>query len=88
MVIGRRARYLASPEAAADVIAGYAVSQRRLRARVPDRESGGQWSKGKCCETFNPLGPYLVPADEVDPQRLGLRSRVNGEPGRTPPPPT
>ena len=42
--------------------------------------SGGQWSKGKCAETFNPLGPWLVPADEVaDPQALGLRSFVNGE---------
>jgi 2-keto-4-pentenoate hydratase/2-oxohepta-3-ene-1,7-dioic acid hydratase in catechol pathway len=44
-------------------------------------ESGGQWSKGKCCETFNPLGPYLVPAAEVpDPQGLRLWSSVNGEP--------
>jgi 2-keto-4-pentenoate hydratase/2-oxohepta-3-ene-1,7-dioic acid hydratase in catechol pathway len=42
--------------------------------------SGGQWSKGKCCETFNPLGPALVSADEVDPRALGLRSFVNGEP--------
>lgn len=43
--------------------------------------SGGQWSKGKCCETFNPLGPWLVPAGQVpDPQRLWLRSWVNGVP--------
>ena len=43
-------------------------------------QSGGQWSKGKCCETFNPLGPWLVPAGELtDPQHLGLRSWVNDE---------
>jgi len=80
VVIGRRARYLASPEEAADVIAGYTVSHDVSERAFQTEVSGGQWSKGKCCETFNPLGPYLVPADEVDPQRLGLRSWVNGEP--------
>jgi 2-keto-4-pentenoate hydratase/2-oxohepta-3-ene-1,7-dioic acid hydratase in catechol pathway len=52
------------------------VSERAFQIEV----SGGQWSKGKCCETFNPLGPALVPADEVDPTNLNLRSWVNGEP--------
>jgi 2,4-didehydro-3-deoxy-L-rhamnonate hydrolase len=80
VVIGRRARYLESPAAAADVIAGYTVSHDVSERAFQLDVSGGQWSKGKCCETFNPLGPYLVPADEVDPQRLGLRSWVNGEP--------
>jgi 2-keto-4-pentenoate hydratase/2-oxohepta-3-ene-1,7-dioic acid hydratase in catechol pathway len=79
VVIGRRARYLESPEAAADVIAGYTVSHDVSERAFQTEVSGGQWSKGKSCETFNPLGPYLVPADEVDPQALGLRSRVNGE---------
>jgi hypothetical protein len=54
-------------------------------------EGGRPWlmSKGKSCETFNPLGPWLAAADEVpDPQRLGLRSWVNGEPGGTPRRPT
>src|SRR5262249_36151502 len=42
-------------------------------------ERGGQWDKGKSCETFNPLGPWLVTADEIpDPQDLGLRLWVNG----------
>jgi 2-keto-4-pentenoate hydratase/2-oxohepta-3-ene-1,7-dioic acid hydratase in catechol pathway len=42
-------------------------------------ERGGQWDKGKSCETFNPAGPYLVTPDEIeDPQRLGLRVWVNG----------
>jgi 2,4-didehydro-3-deoxy-L-rhamnonate hydrolase len=80
VVIGRQARYLDSPEAAAQVIAGYTVSndvsERAFQAEI----SGGQWSKGKCCETFNPMGPWLVPAGEIDPQRLRLRSFVNGEP--------
>jgi 2,4-didehydro-3-deoxy-L-rhamnonate hydrolase len=80
VVIGRRARYLESPEAAAEVIAGYTVSHDVSERAFQTEVSGGQWSKGKCCETFNPLGPYLVPADEVDPGRLGLRSWVNGEP--------
>jgi len=80
VVIGRRARYLASPEDALDVIAGYVVSNDVSEREYQIEVSGGQWSKGKCAETFNPLGPALVPADEVDPQALRLRSFVNGEP--------
>jgi 2,4-didehydro-3-deoxy-L-rhamnonate hydrolase len=80
VVIGRRTRYLDSPEEAFSHIAGYVlsndVSERALQIEV----SGGQWSKGKSCETFNPLGPWLVPAEDVgNPQGLGLRSWVNGE---------
>jgi len=83
VVIGRRARYLESAEEALACVAGYVLSN-----DVSEREyqldpgvSGGQWSKGKCAETFNPLGPWLVPAGDVaDPQALGLRSFVNGEP--------
>jgi len=79
VVIGKTARYLPSPEAARDVIAGYAVSNDVSERAFQIEVSGGQWSKGKCAETFNPLGPALVPADEVDPQSLRLRSFVNGE---------
>lgn len=80
VVIGRRARYLDSPAQARDHIAGYVlandVSERSFQLGRP----GGQWSKGKSCETFNPLGPWLVPAADVtDPQALRLRSAVNGE---------
>ena len=78
--LDRRARYLESPDAAAGVIAGYAVSHDVSERAFQTEVSGGQWSKGKSCETFNPLGPYLVPAYEIDPQRLGLRSWVNDEP--------
>lgn len=80
VVIGRTARYLSSPAAARDVIAGYTISNDVSERAFQLDVSGGQWSKGKCAETFNPLGPALVPADEVDPQALRLRSFVNDEP--------
>ncbi|ALX66124.1 fumarylacetoacetate hydrolase family protein [Microbacterium sp. XT11] len=80
VVIGRKARYLGSPDAARDVIAGYAISNDVSERAYQLDVSGGQWSKGKCSETFNPLGPVLVPADELDPQALRLRSFVNGQP--------
>jgi 2-keto-4-pentenoate hydratase/2-oxohepta-3-ene-1,7-dioic acid hydratase in catechol pathway len=81
VVIGTRARYLDSPDDAADVIAGYVlsndVSERTFQLEV----SGGQWSKGKSCESFNPLGPWLVTPDDLgDVQALRLTSSVNGEP--------
>lgn len=79
VVIGHTARYLGSPEDAAGVIAGYVVSHDVSERDYQLEQSGGQWSKGKCCEDFNPVGPSLVPADEVDPQALRLWSRVNGE---------
>jgi len=79
VVIGRTARYLDSPAAAADVIAGYAISN-DVSEREFQIERGGQWDKGKSCETFNPFGPWIATADEVgDPQALGLRLSVNGE---------
>lgn len=79
VVIGRTARYLDSRAAALDVIAGYAISN-DVSEREFQLERGGQWDKGKSCETFNPLGPWLVTADEVgDPQDLAMRLWVNGE---------
>jgi 2-keto-4-pentenoate hydratase/2-oxohepta-3-ene-1,7-dioic acid hydratase in catechol pathway len=79
VVIGRQARYLESPAAARETIAGYAVSH-DVSERAFQIERGGQWDKGKNCETFNPLGPWLLTADEVaDPQALGLRLWVNGQ---------
>src|SRR5882757_1653532 len=77
VVIGAKTRYLDSPAEAASVIAGYAISN-DVSEREFQTERGGQWVKGKSCETFNPLGPWLVPADEVDPQNLGLRLSING----------
>ena len=80
VVIGRTARYLSSPEEARAVIAGYTVSNDVSERAYQLDVSGWQWSKGKSAETFNPLGPVLVPADEIDPQALRLRSFVNDEP--------
>lgn len=77
VIIGARARYLSSPAAARDVIAGYVVSH-DVSEREFQLERGGQWDKGKSCETFNPLGPTFVTADEVDASSLGLRLWVNG----------
>ncbi|GAA2810664.1 fumarylacetoacetate hydrolase family protein [Saccharopolyspora taberi] len=79
-VIGRRARYLDSAEQAAECVAGFVVSNDVSERAFQIEQSGGQWSKGKCHETFNPVGPWLVPAEDLgDPQRLGLRTRVNGQ---------
>jgi 2-keto-4-pentenoate hydratase/2-oxohepta-3-ene-1,7-dioic acid hydratase in catechol pathway len=80
VVIGRRARYLASPAEALHCVAGYVLSNDVSERDFQLDQSGGQWSKGKSCETFQPLGPWLVTPDELgDPQRLRLRSWVNGE---------
>jgi 2-keto-4-pentenoate hydratase/2-oxohepta-3-ene-1,7-dioic acid hydratase in catechol pathway len=77
-VLGKRARYVAEKDALS-YIAGYTicndVSERHFQA-----ERGGQWMKGKCAETFGPLGPWLVTTDEIpDPQALSMSLDVNGE---------
>jgi 2-keto-4-pentenoate hydratase/2-oxohepta-3-ene-1,7-dioic acid hydratase in catechol pathway len=79
MVIGARALYLDSREAAHDAIAGYVVANDLSERTFQLEISGGQWSKGKAAPGFTPLGPWLVTADEVDPSALRLRSWVNGE---------
>lgn len=79
VVIGSEARYLDTDADAAAVIAGYALSH-DVSEREFQLERGGQWDKGKNCEGFNPLGPWFVPADEIDDvQDLPLRLWVNGE---------
>jgi 2-keto-4-pentenoate hydratase/2-oxohepta-3-ene-1,7-dioic acid hydratase in catechol pathway len=79
VVVGRQARYATSPEQALQSVFGYVTSHDVSERAFQIDQSGGQWSKGKCAETFNPVGPELVTADEVDPQDLNLWSRVNGE---------
>jgi 2-keto-4-pentenoate hydratase/2-oxohepta-3-ene-1,7-dioic acid hydratase in catechol pathway len=80
VVIGAVGRYLPDRDAARATIAGYCVSH-DVSERAFQLERGGQWDKGKSCERFNPLGPWLVTTDEVpDPQVLELRLDVNGEP--------
>jgi 2,4-didehydro-3-deoxy-L-rhamnonate hydrolase len=78
VVIGRSARYLAGSQEASECIAGYCISH-DVSEREFQMERGGQWTKGKSCDTFNPLGPWLSTCEEVEnPQALGMTLRVNG----------
>ena len=78
IVLGQRARYLAKDKAL-DVVAGYCLAN-DVSERVFQIERAGQWTKGKGCETFGPLGPWLVTKDEIkDPQKLDMWLDVNGE---------
>jgi 2-keto-4-pentenoate hydratase/2-oxohepta-3-ene-1,7-dioic acid hydratase in catechol pathway len=77
VVIGRVARYV-TPERALDHVAGYCVVN-DLSEREYQMEHHGQWVKGKSCDTFGPIGPWLVTKDEVkDPQKLALWLEVDG----------
>jgi len=79
IVIGSRARYLAKNKAM-DAVAGYCLANDVSERTFQIERSGGQWGKGKGCETFGPLGPWLVTKDEIrDPQRLDMWLTVNGE---------
>jgi len=78
VVIGSQARYVSEADALAHV-AGYCVVN-DLSEREYQLERGGQWDKGKGCDTFGPIGPWLVTADEVgDPQDLHLWLELNGQ---------
>jgi 2,4-diketo-3-deoxy-L-fuconate hydrolase len=78
VVIGTRARYV-TQNAALGHVAGYCVVN-DLSERAYQLERGGTWDKGKGCDTFGPIGPWLVTADEVpDPQNLALWLEVNGK---------
>ena len=79
IVIGSRARYLAKTKAM-DAVAGYCLANDVSERYFQIERSGGQWGKGKGCETFGPLGPWFVTKDEIrDPQRLDMWLTVNGE---------
>ena len=79
IVIGKEAKYI-SENQSKDHIAGYCVVN-DLSEREFQLERSGQWVKGKSCDTFGPIGPYLVTKDEVkDPQNLKLWLNVNGKP--------
>jgi len=78
VVIGTRARYVSEADALRHV-AGYCVVN-DVSEREYQIERGGQWDKGKGCDTFGPIGPWLVTADEVgDPQNLSMWLEVNGK---------
>lgn len=78
IVIGKRTSYLANEAAARDAIAGF-VLVNDVSERAFQMERGGQWSKGKSAETFNPTGPWLATPDEIpDVLNLGMTLDVNG----------
>jgi 2-keto-4-pentenoate hydratase/2-oxohepta-3-ene-1,7-dioic acid hydratase in catechol pathway len=78
VVIGRRCRYVPEADALAHV-AGYLVVN-DVSEREYQLERGGTWDKGKGCDTFGPIGPWLVTADEIgDPQDLDMWLEVNGK---------
>jgi 2-keto-4-pentenoate hydratase/2-oxohepta-3-ene-1,7-dioic acid hydratase in catechol pathway len=78
VVIGKDARYLDTVEEAESYIAGYCISH-DVSEREFQLERGGQWTKGKSCDNFNPLGPWLVTRDEVnDVHQLSMKLSVNG----------
>jgi 2-keto-4-pentenoate hydratase/2-oxohepta-3-ene-1,7-dioic acid hydratase in catechol pathway len=79
IVIGSRARYLAKSKAM-DAVAGYFLANDVSERAFQIDRSSGQWNKGKGCETFGPIGPWLVTKDEIkDPQKLDVWLTVNGE---------
>ncbi len=78
VVIGKTAKYVSEADAL-DYVAGYCVSH-DVSERAFQTERSGQWTKGKSCDTFGPIGPWLVTKDEVpDPQALSMWLTVNGE---------
>ena len=79
IVIGKRARYL-DRDKAMSAVAGYFLSNDVSERSFQIDRSGGQWNKGKGCETFGPIGPWFVTKDEIrDPQSLDMWLDVNGE---------
>ena len=78
VVIGTKAQYV-SANSALDYVAGYCLIN-DVSERAFQLERGPQWDKGKGCDTFGPVGPWLVTKDEIpNPQRLGMWLDVNGE---------
>jgi 2-keto-4-pentenoate hydratase/2-oxohepta-3-ene-1,7-dioic acid hydratase in catechol pathway len=78
IVIGKTAKYVSEADAM-DYVAGYCVSH-DVSERAFQTERAGQWTKGKSCDTFGPIGPWLVTKDEVaDPQNLPMWLKVNGQ---------
>jgi 2-keto-4-pentenoate hydratase/2-oxohepta-3-ene-1,7-dioic acid hydratase in catechol pathway len=77
IVIGRTAKRVSEAEALSHV-AGYATGN-DFTARDLQNGRGGQWMVGKALDGFAPIGPYLVTADQVDPDNLTIECRVNGE---------
>ena len=79
VVIGRRARYVEEKDALR-YVAGYCLINDVSEREFQLKKGGNQWGKGKGCDTFGPIGPWLATADEIkDPQNLGMWLKVNGQ---------
>jgi len=78
VVMGRKARYVSADDAL-KYVAGYCVVNDVSERDYQLKKGGSQWSKGKGCDTFGPIGPWLVTTDEIkDPQNLNMWLNVNG----------
>ncbi|MDN5755034.1 MAG: fumarylacetoacetate hydrolase family protein [Arthrobacter sp.] len=80
IVIGQEATYLSGVEEAAACIAGFVQANDLSEREYQIPGAAGQWTKGKSLPASTPLGPWMVPADQLDGEKLRLRSWVNGEP--------
>lgn len=78
VVIGKKALYIENPQEAEKYILGYTISQ-DVSERHWQLERSGQWMKGKSFPTFNPVGPWVVTKDSIDPSDLRLWCSVDGE---------
>lgn len=79
IVIGKNARYLEKTEEVKDYIAGYCISH-DVSEREFQLDKGGQWTKGKSCDNFNPIGPFMATSDELsDINNLSMELLVNGK---------
>ena len=79
VIIGKRAKYVAESDAL-NHVAGYCVVNDYSERHFQDQREG-QWTKGKSCDNFGPIGPYLATRDEIpDPQNLAMHLEVNGTP--------
>jgi 2,4-didehydro-3-deoxy-L-rhamnonate hydrolase len=79
VIIKKSPRYLTDVAQALDYVAGYALANDLSERAWQIETSGGQWTKGKCAETYFPIGPVVRPAAEIDPTNLRLRTWINGE---------
>lgn len=79
LIISKECRYLNSESEAVDYIAGYTISNDVSERDFQKERGGGQWTKGKSCDTFNPVGPFMITKDEIkDVNNLWMKLFVNG----------
>ncbi|HBM15607.1 MAG TPA: ureidoglycolate lyase [Lentisphaeria bacterium] len=80
IIIKKECRYLNSEKEAGEYIGGYTISNDVSEREFQKERGGGQWTKGKCCDTFNPVGPFMATTDEItDVNNLWMKLSVNGQ---------